>query len=80
MPAHPSTTGAVLIRPARRDEALAVAEVHVRADRETYALIFRPQFEAVEIVASTGDAASGPAILSWSRTSSSSASPTPRRP
>jgi GNAT superfamily N-acetyltransferase len=49
MTEHPSTTGAVLIRPARADEALAVAEAHVRADRETYAPIFGPQFEAVEI-------------------------------
>lgn len=49
MPTHPSTTADVLIRPARADETLAVAEVHVQADRETYAPIFGARFEAVDI-------------------------------
>ena len=34
------------IRPARRDEALEIARVHVRADRETYRPIFGRRFEA----------------------------------
>jgi L-amino acid N-acyltransferase YncA len=49
MSTHPSTTGAVLIRPARPDEALAVAQVHIQADRETYEPLFSAHFEAVEI-------------------------------
>jgi L-amino acid N-acyltransferase YncA len=49
MATHPSTTGAVLIRPARPDEALAVAHVHVQADRETYEPLFGAHFEAVDI-------------------------------
>ncbi len=49
MPTHPSTSGDILIRPARPDEALAVAQVHVQADRETYATIFGDRFEAVDI-------------------------------
>ena len=38
-----------LIRPVRRDEALAVARVHVQADRETYAPIFAGQFREVAL-------------------------------
>jgi ribosomal protein S18 acetylase RimI-like enzyme len=49
MPSRVATPAAVLIRPARPDEALAVARVHVQADRETYAPIFGPHFEAVDI-------------------------------
>jgi GNAT superfamily N-acetyltransferase len=49
MSADPSTTSAVLIRPARPDEAAAVAAVHVKADRETYQPIFGVHFEAVDI-------------------------------
>jgi GNAT superfamily N-acetyltransferase len=49
MPSHSSTAGAVRIRSARADEALAVAEVHVQADRETYRPIFGAHFEAVEL-------------------------------
>lgn len=49
MPSYSSTGGAVRIRPARADEALAVAEVHVQADRETYQPIFGAHFEGVEI-------------------------------
>jgi|HubBroStandDraft_5_1064220.scaffolds.fasta_scaffold46389_2 GNAT superfamily N-acetyltransferase len=46
---HPSTSGAVTIRPAGADEAMAIAEVHVRADRETYEPIFGRHFEEVDI-------------------------------
>jgi GNAT superfamily N-acetyltransferase len=49
MSADPSTTSAVLIRPARPDEAAAIAAVHVQADRETYQQIFGARFRAVEI-------------------------------
>jgi L-amino acid N-acyltransferase YncA len=49
MSSHPSTSGAVLIRPARPDEALAVAQIHVLADRETYEPLFGAHFEAVDI-------------------------------
>jgi L-amino acid N-acyltransferase YncA len=49
MSTHPSTSGAALIRPARADEALAVAQVHIRADRETYQQLFGAHFEAVDI-------------------------------
>jgi GNAT superfamily N-acetyltransferase len=49
MSADPSTASAVLIRPARPDEAAAVAAVHVQADRETYQPIFGARFEAVDI-------------------------------
>lgn len=49
MSSHPSTSGAVLIRPARSDEALWVAQVHVLADRETYQPLFGAHFEAVDI-------------------------------
>lgn len=38
-----------MIRPARRDEALAVARVHVQADRETYTPIFAEQFREVSL-------------------------------
>jgi L-amino acid N-acyltransferase YncA len=49
MSTHPSTTGAALIRPARPDEALAIAQVHILADRETYEPLFGAHFEAVDI-------------------------------
>ena len=49
MSSHPSTSSAVLIRPARADEALAVAQVHVLSDRETYQPLFGAHFEAVDI-------------------------------
>ena len=49
MSTHPSTTGAVLIRPARPDEALGVAQVHILADRETYEPLFGAHFEAVDV-------------------------------
>jgi GNAT superfamily N-acetyltransferase len=39
----------ISIRPVRRDEALAVARVHVQADRETYAPIFAAQFREVSL-------------------------------
>ena len=39
----------VVIRPVEADEALAVALLHVQADRETYQPIFGPHFEAVDI-------------------------------
>jgi GNAT superfamily N-acetyltransferase len=40
---------AVVIRPARREEAHAIALVHVRADRETYAPIFGAGFQEVAL-------------------------------
>jgi GNAT superfamily N-acetyltransferase len=43
---------ATRVRPARADEALAVARVHVQADLETYAPIFGAHFQAVDIDAS----------------------------
>jgi ribosomal protein S18 acetylase RimI-like enzyme len=49
---HSSTAGDIRIRPARADEALAVAAVHIRADRETYQPIFGAQFKAVELAGS----------------------------
>jgi L-amino acid N-acyltransferase YncA len=49
MSTHPSTTSAVLIRSARPDEALGVAQVHILADRETYEPLFGAHFEAVDI-------------------------------
>src|SRR5271167_1610161 len=49
MSTHPSTSVAALIRPARADEALAVAQVHIRADHETYQPLFGAHFEAVDI-------------------------------
>jgi L-amino acid N-acyltransferase YncA len=49
MSTHPSTTGAVLIRSARPDEALGVAQVHILADRETYEPLFGAHFEAVDV-------------------------------
>ncbi|HEY1750982.1 MAG TPA: GNAT family N-acetyltransferase [Caulobacteraceae bacterium] len=44
--------GAIEIRPARRSEALAVARVHVAADRETYTPIFGAAFEEVPLAES----------------------------
>ena len=52
MSTHPSTSGAIRIRSAGPDEASAVAEVHIQADRETYLPIFGAYFEAVEIAGS----------------------------
>jgi GNAT superfamily N-acetyltransferase len=45
----PSTSGAVRIRPAGPDEAMAIAKAHVRADRETYQPIFGLHFQEVDI-------------------------------
>jgi GNAT superfamily N-acetyltransferase len=44
-----SGRAAVVIRPARREEAHAIALVHVRADRETYAPIFGADFQQVSL-------------------------------
>ena len=44
-----SSTSTVEIRPARPDEAVTVAQVHVAADRETYEPLFGRHFEAVDI-------------------------------
>jgi ribosomal protein S18 acetylase RimI-like enzyme len=47
MPAAP-----IAIRPARVDEAAAIAAVHVRADEETYRPIFGAHFRAVDVAES----------------------------
>jgi ribosomal protein S18 acetylase RimI-like enzyme len=52
MTRHSSTASDIRIRPARPDEALAVAAVHILADRETYQPIYGAHFEQVELARS----------------------------